>query len=100
MNTHDLLLGETKAREYVPTCFATLESFGPKAKAAVPLMVRLLSENPPQFGGPHIPLLALKVLAAVGPDAREAIPEIEKLVQNSRSPEVREAAGQALKKLR
>jgi HEAT repeat protein len=100
MNTHDLLLGERKAGEYVPACFAALETFGPKAAAAVPLMARLLAEQPREYGGPHIPLLALKVLGAVGRGAAEAVPDIEKLAAATKDPKVREAAEQALARIK
>jgi hypothetical protein len=99
MNVHDLLLGEPKAKDYLPTCFAVLEKFGPKASPAVPLMKRLLKEQPREYGGPHIPVLALKVLGAIGPDAKDAIPEIEKLLSVSKDPAVKKAGEEALQKI-
>lgn len=100
MNVPDLMLYELKGRDYAPTCFATLEKFGPKAKEAVPMMVRHLTEQPSQFPGPHIPLLAARVLGAIGPDAKDAIPDLEKLVKTTRDSKVKEAATGALAKIR
>ncbi len=100
MAVHDLLLGEPRARDYVPTCFAVLEKFGPKAEPAVPVMIRFLTEQPSEYGGPHIPLLAVRVLGAIGPAAKEAIPHIEKLIQTTKDPKVKEAAQKALESIR
>lgn len=65
-------------REYKDHCFATLASFEKKSKVAVPLMIRCISEG--NWTAQHRfddAVGALKVLKAIGPDAREALPAME-----------------------
>jgi HEAT repeat protein len=61
--------------------YKALESFGPKAASAVPLLNRFLRErrlHPPQIIG------ALNVLKAVGPAAKEAVPVLESYFEINR----------------
>jgi HEAT repeat protein len=65
-------------REYLDHCFATLASFGKKSKVAVPLMIRCISEG--KWTASHRignAVGAFRVLKAVGPDAKEALPALE-----------------------
>jgi hypothetical protein len=76
---------EGTLQEYLDCCFATLAKFGPKSKSAVPLMNRCISEG--DWTAPHrirSAIGAFKVLRAVGPEAKEALPAIEKALQVKR----------------
>jgi hypothetical protein len=59
--------------------FAALISFGPKAAPAVPAAQYILSK--PRGAEPTVN--CLKLLAAIGPAAKEAIPDIEKYIDAS-----------------
>lgn len=72
-------------QEYRDYCFANLAKFGVKSKSAVPLMVRLISEDNWTSGHRiHNAIGAMKVLAAVGTEAKEALPAIEKALKVNR----------------
>jgi HEAT repeat protein len=65
--------------EYVEYCFKTLARFGPKSAVAVPLMQRFISQG--RWSGRRniqYAVGALKVLAAVGPAAKAALPAVKK----------------------
>lgn len=66
-------------QEYRDFVFNVLAKFGPKSVKAVPMMNRLISEGD-WYNGYNIrnAIGALKVLRAVGPDAGEALPALEK----------------------
>jgi hypothetical protein len=84
MYTKDYLLYEEERDRYLPACLAALEKFGPKAKAAVPLIDRCLREG--EWYYPHSfewAIGGVKVLRAVGPEAKEALPTLEKAVQKA-----------------
>jgi hypothetical protein len=73
------------AEEYRFFVYKVLAKFGAKSKSAVPLMVRCISEG--DWYAPHRirrALGACMVLRAVGPDAKEAQPALEKAVQVQR----------------
>jgi hypothetical protein len=72
-------------QEYRDFCFAVLAKFGAKSKSAVPLMNRILSEGN-GYDVHHIANAtgACKVLRAVGPEAKEAIPALEGAVKIER----------------
>ncbi len=72
-------------REYMDQCFAVLVKFGTKSKVAVPLMTHCISKG--QWYARHRisnAIGAFKVLRAVGPEAKEAIPALEKAVKVTR----------------
>jgi len=76
---------EGTLQEYLDSCFGTLAKFGAKSKSAVPLMVRCISED--DWAAPHrfrSAVGAMKVIRAVGPEAKEALPAIEKALQVKR----------------
>jgi HEAT repeat protein len=76
---------EGTVQEYLDFCFANLAKFGAKSKPAVPLMNRLISED--GFGDAHRirnSIGAMKVLRAVGPEAADALPALEKAVKITR----------------
>lgn len=85
MYTKDYMLYEAEAADYIPKCLATLEKFGPKAKGAVPLINRCLSEG--EWYNPWSIRWAIggfRVLGAVGTEAKETAPTIEKALQITR----------------
>jgi HEAT repeat protein len=76
---------EGTQEEYRFFVYKVLAKFGGKSKSAVPLMVRCISEG--DWHAPHRirrALGACMVLRAVGPDAKEALPALEKAVQVQR----------------
>lgn len=70
----------------------TLNKMGPKAKSAVPELIKLLSED----NVDDIRKLAAFVLGGIGPDAKSAAPELIKLLSDDNIDEVREFAAYAL----
>ncbi len=73
---------EGTTQEYRDHCFRVLAKFGAKSKSAVSLMNRLITDGN-WYDGYRIrnAIGAFKVLRAVGADAREALPALEKAVQ-------------------
>lgn len=71
---------EGTKEEYRDFCFAVLAKFGGKSKSAVPLMIRIISEE--TISGDRIrdATGALRVLRALGPEAKDALPALEKAV--------------------
>lgn len=79
----DITEGTTE--EYRFFVYKVLAKFGVKSKSAVPLMVRCINEG--DWYAPHRirrALGACMVLRAVGPEAKEALPALEKAVQVQR----------------
>lgn len=76
---------EGTTQEYRDYCFNVLAKFGTKSAKAVPLMGRLLSEE--GWNSPHRirnSIGALKVIKAVGPEAKEALPVLENVAKFTR----------------
>ena len=73
---------EGTTQEYRDYCFKVLAKFGTKSAKAAPLMNRLLTEDGWNSGHRFRNSIgAMKVLGAVGPEAKEAIPALEKAAQ-------------------
>ncbi len=87
-------------RSYAPGLIAGLEKYGPKAKAAVPALRKVLRgpEGPVHayFGFERKPACA--ALGAIGPDARDALPELRQLL-DSGDVEFAWAARDAIRKI-
>jgi HEAT repeat protein len=78
-------MNEGTVQEYMDYCFKTLEKFGPKSVKAVPLMNRCISEDGWQEAHRiRNAVGACRVLRAVGPAAKEALPALEKVLQVTR----------------
>src|SRR5207249_1007109 len=71
-----------------------LPELGAKAKPLVPEMVKLLSSKTPYFREN-----AVAVLAAIGPEAKEALPELKKLAEAETRANIRKLAAEAIKKI-
>jgi beta-lactamase regulating signal transducer with metallopeptidase domain/HEAT repeat protein len=69
-----------------------LRSLGPDGKEAVPAIIAELKKKPVMWTVP------IETLAAIGPAARDAIPELTQLLQSER-PDIRESALKALKQI-
>jgi hypothetical protein len=72
-------------QEYRDFCFDILAKFGSKSKSAMPLMIRLISEG--EITGSKTirnSIGAMKVLRALGPEAKESLPALEKATQITR----------------
>ena len=87
-------------RSYGPGLVAALGKYGPKAKAAVPALRKVLRgpEQPVHayFGFERKP--ACEALGAIGPDARDALPELRQLL-DSGDVEFAWAARDAIRKI-
>ena len=83
-----------------------LRGFGPEAKGAVTALIAALKTFPggsPALDGPEryypdVRSLAADALGAIGPAAKEAIPALKEAMAD-KSPDVRDSATQAIKKI-
>lgn len=92
-------VGREDKANYIKHCLAVLEGFGAKSAPAVDLLIRLL--DPKQIQDyPARAAQAVKVLAAIGPAARKAVPVIEKNGLGAADETLRKASQDALKKLK
>ena len=105
------------------TAMEILSRIGPDAQEAVPILFKLLDSEYDrsmayrtlrEIGPRSIPILtdsldhqsqfvrslACEYLGRLGPEAREAVPQLTRLAEREREPRVRRAASEALKKIR
>jgi HEAT repeat protein len=89
------LIEQFKDPEVAPRMQAAraLETFGARAKVAVPALIRLLKDP-----APTVRLCAATSLGGIGPDAREAVPALQAALQDENAI-VRERAAGALEKI-
>jgi HEAT repeat protein len=87
-------------------CAKVLRGFGPEAKEAVPALVAALRTFPggsPALDGPEryypdVRSVAAEALGAIGPAAKDAVPALKEAAAD-KSPDVREAAAQAIRRI-
>ncbi len=102
-----IALGKLQAEEAIPRMVELLsdgrillasdvtlafEPFGPAGQPAVPIIVERVLGH----GWPEPNLRAVNTLAAIGPAAAEALPNLRKIAEDNRDPAVREAAEKAI----
>jgi HEAT repeat protein len=71
-----------------------LPEFGAKAKPLVPELVKLLQSKTAFYREN-----AVLTLAAIGPDAKDALPELKKLAEGDKKDDIRKLAADAVKKI-
>lgn len=75
-----------------------LQTMGPAAKAAVPILEEILRQRPKEVGGDKVREQTIATLGAIGPEARAALPTLLKLAVDPYEKQ-RDACSTALEKL-
>ncbi len=83
-----MTLIEALDREYSTgqAAATVLGSFGPRAKAAVPALMKVVANGDDTDGNWSVKMAAARALGQIGPDARVAIPALKRLIDKTPNP--------------